>query len=155
MLPESILVQPDQVGIPGDVFLDGQTFNRLGPRDPLLFAVDEDRHELPLSLAPRPPFGGGQFALRLGLLAFLLRLRHRIHPVRSRLVAMLRRRLAHSLDDARVGDRRDRFLDPVDLNVMKPVVAEVESVAEDTTRLQIQVVQLRLRGIAGPFPSSW
>ena len=41
-------------------------------RNSLLFAVDEDRHEVLLSLAPRSFFGGGQFAFRTGLFAFFL-----------------------------------------------------------------------------------
>src|SRR4051794_39982004 len=57
-----------------------------------------------------------------------------------RFVEVLRRRFAHSLDDARVGDSWDGLLDPVDVDLMKPVVAEVEPVTEDTTRLQIQVI---------------
>ena len=72
-MPEFILVQPDRVGIPGDEFIDGQAFNQLWSRDPLLFAINEDYHELPFSLAPRPLFGGGSFTFRLGFFAFFLR----------------------------------------------------------------------------------
>jgi hypothetical protein len=48
-MPEFILVQPDGVGILGDEFVDGQAFNQVRSRNPLLFAINEDRHELPLS----------------------------------------------------------------------------------------------------------
>ena len=69
-------------------------------------------------------------------------------------IGILRRRFAHPLDDARVGDGRDGLLDPLDLNLMIPVVAEVEPVAEDTIRLQIQVVQLCRARVSIPFLSS-
>ena len=59
------------------------------------------------------------------------------------LFKVLRRRFAHPLDDARIGYRRDGLLDPLHLNLMKPVVAEVKPVSEDAMLLQIQVVQLR------------
>src|SRR5438876_4854870 len=58
------------------------------------------------------------------------------------LVAILRRRLAHPLYDAWVGDGRDGMLDPVHSTLMIPVVAKVEPVTTDTIRLQVQVVQL-------------
>ncbi len=150
-LPEFILVQPDGVGIAGDEFLDGQAFDQLRSWNPLLFAIDEDRHELPLSLAPGPLLGGGSFAFRLGSFAFFLRVRHRFHPSQRLFVAILRRRFAHPLDDTRVSDGRDGFLDPINLNLMIPVVVEVEPVTEDTPRLQIQVVQLCRAGVSIPF----
>jgi hypothetical protein len=72
-LPELILVQPNRVGVPGYEFIDGQAFNQLRARNPLLLSVNEYYLILLSSLAPSPLFGGGSFALRLGLLAFFLR----------------------------------------------------------------------------------
>ncbi len=60
-------------------------------------------------------------------------------PTLSRL-RILRRRLAHPLDDARIRDRRDGFLDPFNLDLMEPFVAKIESVSENAIRLQIQVI---------------
>src|SRR5579859_7993909 len=48
------------------------------------------------------------------------------------LLTILRRRFAHPLDDARVADARDGLLDPIHVNLMKPVVAEVEPVTKNT-----------------------
>src|ERR1700722_12096951 len=60
---------------------------------------------------------------------------------RALLVAILWRRFAHAPDDTRVGDGRNGLLDPLHLDLMKPVVAEVEPVSEDTFRFKIQLVQ--------------
>src|SRR5262249_48042320 len=66
-------------------------------------------------------------------------------------IEILGRRFPNALDDARVGDGRDGLLDPLNLNLMIPVVAEVEPVTENTSRLQAQVVQLRCPGVSSPF----
>ena len=60
--PKPIRVQPDGIGVPGDELLDRQAFNQWRPRNPLLFAVQEDRHELIFLFAPRSFLGGGTFA---------------------------------------------------------------------------------------------
>ena len=62
------------------------------------------------------------------------------HPSQPLFIAILRRRFAHSLDDAGVGDGRDRLLNPIHLNPMKPVIAKIEPVTEDAIRLQIQII---------------
>ena len=57
------------------------------------------------------------------------------------LVRILRRRLAHPLDDARIFDCRNGLLDAFHLDLMKPVVAEVEPVSEDAPRIEAQAVE--------------
>jgi hypothetical protein len=57
-------VQPNGIGVPGDEFLNRQAIDQLRTQDPLLLPVDENRHVLLLSLAPRSLFGGG---FRFGL----------------------------------------------------------------------------------------
>jgi hypothetical protein len=69
--PESILVQPNGVAIPGDEFLDGQSFNQPRSQNSLLLSIDEDLHVLPLSLATCLLFGGGSFAFWFGHFAYL------------------------------------------------------------------------------------
>jgi hypothetical protein len=61
-LPKPVLVQPNGICIPGDVFLDRQTVNQLRAQNPFLFAIDKERLELPLSLSLRSLFGGGSTA---------------------------------------------------------------------------------------------
>jgi hypothetical protein len=75
-------MQPNGVGVPGDEFVDGQAVDQLRARNPLLLSVDEDRHVIPLSLAPRSPFRRRKFAfprcalqLPLGFSLFVFRLR--------------------------------------------------------------------------------
>ncbi len=64
-------------------------------------------------------------------------------------IQVLRRRFSDSLDDARVGDGRNGFLDSLHLDLVEPVVAKVEPVAEGMLAfLQIQVVQRCRAGIA-------
>ena len=73
LIQAPVLMQPNGVRIPGDEFLDGQALNQLRLRNPLLPSVNEDRHVLLPSLAPRALFGGGSFAFRLGPCAIFLR----------------------------------------------------------------------------------
>src|SRR5205085_2475824 len=60
--PQLVLVQPDGVRIAHDEFIDGQAVNQWRTRDLLLLAIDEDSHQLFLSLASRSLFGGSSFA---------------------------------------------------------------------------------------------
>jgi hypothetical protein len=73
VFPTLVLVQPNGIRIPGDEFVDGQTINGRRTRNPFLLAVDKDRHEIRLSLTPRPSFGRDKFALSRAILdgAFL------------------------------------------------------------------------------------
>jgi hypothetical protein len=50
-------------------------------------------------------------------------------------LAILRRRLANPLDDVGIRDDRDGLLDPFHLDLMIPVVAEVEPITKDAIRL--------------------
>ena len=134
-------MQPNRVSISRDKFIDGHAFDQLRPRNSFLFAVDEDCHEILFSLR-RARFSEA-VSLRFGvLIVCLLRTWRHVHTSLPRLVAILRRRFAHALDDTRVGDRRDGLVNPVHLHLMIPVVAKVEPVPEGTTMRQIQVVQL-------------
>src|SRR5260370_12909581 len=71
----------------------------------------------------------------------------------SLFIRILRRRFADALDDARVNNSRDGLLDPFHLNLMKPVVAEVEPVTEDRIGLQMQVVKPCRPRVSTPFLS--
>src|SRR5262249_51958978 len=66
-------------------------------------------------------------------------------------VRILRRRFADAPDDARVRDSRDGLLDPLNLNLMKPVVAQVEPVTEHALRRQAQVIQLGRACVSRPL----
>jgi hypothetical protein len=59
-------VQPDGISISGNELVDGQTIDHRRARDPLLPAINEDRHVLFFSLAARSPFGGSQPAFLFG-----------------------------------------------------------------------------------------
>lgn len=63
-----------------------------------------------------------------------------VHSQPPLLVGVLRRRFTQPLDHAGVGDGRNGSLDPINLNLMIPIVPEVEPVSEDSFRFQIQIV---------------
>lgn len=56
---------------------------------------------------------------------------------------ILRRRFAHAASHARIGYGRDRLLDLVHLDLVKPIVAEIEPVTEHAFDAQPQRVQGR------------
>jgi hypothetical protein len=93
--PKLVLVQPNGFRIPGEEFLDGQAVNQRWTRNPFLLAIDEDGHELQLSLASRALFGGRSFAVG-----------HGFAPISQLFSKILRRRFTNALGSARVGDGR-------------------------------------------------
>ena len=66
-------------------------------------------------------------------------------------LTILRWRFAYPLDDARVGDRGDGLINPVHLDLMIPVVAEVEPIAEHALYFQVQFVQRGRASVAASF----
>ncbi len=75
-------------------------------------------------------------------------IRRRRHHIYSRSTAA---GICHPLDDARVGDGGNRLLDPLHLNLLKPVVAEVEPVTEDAMRLKVEVVEFNDSSVSAAF----
>src|SRR5262249_49075052 len=66
--------------------------------------------------------------------AVLVRTGRRRSAQRAPLLAlMLRWRLTHAFDNSRVGDGQDGLFDSLKLNLVKPVVAKIEPVAEDAS----------------------
>jgi hypothetical protein len=59
IFPKPVFVEPDRIRIPGDEFVDSHAVNHWFAWNSLLLAIDKDRHELRLALAPRTPFGTG------------------------------------------------------------------------------------------------
>src|SRR5437899_3763611 len=92
-------------------------------------------------MSPRPPALWPVAAFRAPAIAFSGTL----------FVAILRRGFAQTLDDTRVGDTRDGLLDPLHLNLMKPIVTEIEPVAEHTIGTQAKIVKLCRACVSNPL----